>query len=335
MGRTLRGQVVVVTGASAGVGRATAIAAGREGARVALLARGVDGLEGARRDVVAAGGEALVLVTDVADAAAVERAAATVEGQLGPIDVWINNAMAAVFGFVHDTEPGEMARVTEVTYLGAVYGTMSALRRMRPRGRGTIVQVSSALAYRGIPLQASYCGAKHALRGFTESLRTELLHDGGAIKVTSVLLPAVNTTQFGLVRVRTPRTPRPVAPVYEPEVAAEAIVHAALHPERREWAVGAPTVKAVVGNRVMPGVLDRYLARMGVDAQQTETPTDGYRRAHDYLDAPLPGDHGAHGIFGDESRRRSLQVRLSRHRRELIAGVAVVASGAMARRWLA
>jgi NADP-dependent 3-hydroxy acid dehydrogenase YdfG len=333
MGSALQGKVVVVTGASAGVGRATAVELGRRGARVALLARGTEGLEGARREVVASGGEALVLPTDVADPDAVEAAAAAAEAQLGPIDVWVNNAMAAVFGLVADTDARDLARVTAVTYLGSVYGTMAALARMRPRGRGTIVQVSSALSYRGIPLQAGYCGAKHAQRGFTESLRTELLAEGSAVRVTSVLLPALNTTQFGLVRVRTPRMPRPVAPVYEPEVAARAIVHAAAHPGRREWFVGTPTVTAVWGNKLAAGVADRYLARTGIEGQQTDEPVTPRRRATDYLDAPVPGDHGCRGPFGDETRKRSLQAALSRRRGALAGGA--VAAGSLTALWRA
>jgi NAD(P)-dependent dehydrogenase (short-subunit alcohol dehydrogenase family) len=317
--------VVVVTGASAGVGRATAVAFARQGASVGLLARGPDGLEGARRDVEAAGGRALAIAADVADAARVDEAAAAVEDAFGPIDVWVNNAMATVFAPVAAISPEEFRRATEVTYLGVVWGTMAALRRMRPRDRGVIVQVGTSLAYRGIPLQAPYCGAKHAVQGFTESLRCELLHDGSNVRLTMVQLPALNTPQFDLGRNHMPRRPQPVPPIYQPELAAEAIVRAAREP-RREPYVGGSTVVAIVGAAVAPALGDRYLARTGYDAQQTEEPVAPGRP--DNLFEPVPGDHGAHGRFDSRARRRSLQFAATRHRRALgLAGLLLAAAG--------
>ena len=294
--------VVVVTGASAGVGRATVRAFARHGADVGLIARGVDGLEAARREVEALGRRALVVPTDVADAPQVESAADRIERQLGPVDVWVNNAMVSVFSPVKKMTADEIRRVTEVTYLGVAYGTLAALKRMLPRDRGTIVQVGSALAYRGIPLQSAYCGAKHAIQGFTESLRCELLHDGSHVHVTMVQLPAMNTPQFDWVRSRLPRRPQPVPPIYDPEIAADAIVWAA-SARRREMSVGGPTVAAIWGNKIASGLLDRYLARTGYDAQQTDEPADPYRP--DNLWRPLPGDHGAHGRFGNRSSHTS------------------------------
>src|ERR687886_733354 len=271
MKRLTKPEVVVITGASAGVGRATARAFAREGAYIGLLARGRDGLEGARRDVEESGGRALVLPTDVSDADAVERAAETVEREFGPIDVWINNAMVSVFSPVKEMRPEEYRRVTEVTYLGYVYGTLAALKRMLPRDRGVLVQVGSALAYRGIPLQAAYCGAKHAVQGFMDALRCELLHDGSHVRVTMLQMPALNTPQFGWVKSRLSHKAQPVPPIYQPEVAAEAIVYAAHH-HRREFYVGFSTVKAIIGNKLVPGFADWYLARTGYTSQQTNAP---------------------------------------------------------------
>jgi len=294
--------VVAITGASAGVGRAAARAFARRGWDVALLARGVDGLEAAMAEVEALGRRAIALPTDVANARQVELAAEQIERELGPIDVWVNNAMVSVFSPVKELQPDEVARVTDVTYLGVVYGTMAALKRMLPRDRGTIVQVGSALAYRGIPLQAAYCGAKHAIQGFTESLRCELLHDRSRVHVTMVQLPAMNTPQFDWVRSRLPRAPQPVPPIFEPEVAAEAICWAAAH-RRREISVGSPTVAAIWANKIASPLLDRYLARTGYDSQQTREPADADRP--DNLFAPVPGDHGAHGRFDARATRSS------------------------------
>ena len=303
-------QVVVITGASAGVGRATVRAFARHGADIGLLARGVDGLEGARREVEEQGGRALVLPTDVAHPDDVERAAERVERELGPIDVWVNNAMVSVFSPVKELQVEEVKRVTDVTYLGVVYGTLAALKRMLPRDRGAIVQVGSALAYRGIPLQAAYCGAKHAIQGFTESLRCELLHDNSRVHVAMVQLPAMNTPQFDWVKSRLPREPQPVPPIYQPEIAADAIVWAATH-RRRELSVGGTTVAAIWSDKFASSLLDRYLGRTGYDSQQTDTPADPDKP--DNLWAPLPGDHGAHGRFASRSTSSSPQVWANEH----------------------
>ena len=304
-------RTVMVTGASSGVGRATAAAFGARGDRVALIARGEEGLAGAARDVERGGGRALILPCDVADAGAVDAAAQRAEDELGPIDVWVNDAMAAVLMFVHETDPADFRRVTEVTYLGCVHGTMAALRRMRARDRGVIVQVGSALSYRAIPLQASYCGAKFAIRGFTDALRTELMHDGSRIQLTMVQLPALNTPQFSWGRTKMPRHPQPVPPIFQPEVAAEAIVDAADNPRREVW-VGGSTVVTILGNKVAPWLADRYLARTNVKAQQTDWPIDPNRP--DYLYRPLDeaGDRGAHGPFDDRAKPRSRQAALAR-----------------------
>jgi short-subunit dehydrogenase len=325
-------QVVVITGASAGVGRATARAFARRGARIGLIARGLAGLECARQEVEAAGGHALLLPVDVADATQIETAAAVVEEQLGPIDIWINNAMLSVFSPVTQMSATEFQRVTEVTYLGYVYGTLAALKYMSPRDRGVIVQVGSALAYRGIPLQAAYCGAKHAVQGFTESLRSELYHDGSQVHVTMVQLPALNTPQFRWVKSRLPHKAQPVPPIFQPEVAAEAIVYAATH-RRREVYVGWPTVKAIVGNKLAAGLLDRYLARAGYESQQTDEPADPQRP--DNLWAPLDDhmDHGAHGVFGARARGWSAQLWANTHRGWLTLAGAGVASAALAVLW--
>jgi len=319
----LAGSVVVVTGASSGVGRACAREFARNGARVALIARGLDGLEAAEREVEQLGGRALVCPLDVADADAVDAAAGAIEAQLGPIDVWVNNAMLSVFSPITELHAEEVRRVTEVTYLGYVHGTLSALRRMRARDRGVIVQVGSALAYRAIPLQAAYCAAKHAIEGFTESLRCELLHDGSNIRVTMVQLPALNTPHFSVARTRLPRHPNPVPPIFQPELAARAVVFAAEHPRRELWVAGS-TVRALLGNRLVPGLLDRYLARNGYEAQQTEEPVERARR--DNLADALPGDRGAHGVFDSEAHSQSLQFLAVTHRRLL--AVAVLAAAA-------
>jgi NAD(P)-dependent dehydrogenase (short-subunit alcohol dehydrogenase family) len=320
-------EVIVITGASAGVGRAAARAFAREGAYVGLLARGRDGLEGVRRDVEELGGRALVVPTDVADADAVERAAEMVERELGPIDIWINNAMVSVFSPVKEMKPEEYKRVTEVTYLGYVYGTLAALKRMLPRDRGVIVQVGSALAYRGIPLQSAYCAAKHAIQGFVDSLRSELIHDHSNVRVTMVQLPAMNTPQFSWVKSRLPRKPQPVPPIYQPEVGAEAVLFAARN-DRREMYVGYPTVEAIVGDKIAPAFADWYLARNGYEAQQTDEPVGPGRR--DNLWEPVPGDHGAHGLFDSRASASSPQLWANINRNWLMmagAGLAGLAVG--------
>jgi short-subunit dehydrogenase len=293
---------VLVTGASAGVGRAVARAFGDRGASVALLARGADGLGAAAKDVDAAGGRGLAIRCDVADADEVEGAAAQAEAALGPIDIWVNNAMVSVFSPVHELTANEIRRVTDVTYLGTVHGTLSALRRMRERDRGTIVQVGSALAYRAIPLQAAYCGAKHAMKGFTQSLRCELLAEHSNVRVTMVQLPAINTPQFGWVRSRLPRKPQPVPPIFQPEVAARAVVYAAEHAPR-EIKVGWSAVRAVYLEKLVPGLADRYLARKGIDSQQLEEPVEPDRV--DNVFTAVAGDHGAHGTFDDRAEQSS------------------------------
>jgi short-subunit dehydrogenase len=318
MRRRKKPEVVVVTGASAGVGRATVRRFACDGAWVGLIARGRDGLEAARQEVEAAGGRALVVPADVADASQVEAAAARVEETFGPIDIWINNAMNSVFSPVKSLRADEVRRVTEVTYLGYVHGTLSALQRMLPRNRGTIVQVSSALAYRSIPLQAAYCGAKHAIKGFTESLWSELIHDRSCVHVTMVHLPAVNTPQFTWVKSRLPRHPQPVPPIYQPEVPAEAIYWAAHH-RRRELTLGAPAVEAILGEKFIPGLLDHYLAYIGYEAQQTAWPVDPNRPNN--LWQPLPGDAGAHGPFDDRASPHSLQLWAHLHASWLAAAV--------------
>ena len=316
--------VVVITGASAGVGRATVREFARRGAAIALIARGLDGLEGAQREVEAAGGEAMILQADVADDLRMEAAAAAAEARFGPIDIWINNAMCSVFSPVAEMEAAEYRRVTEVTYLGAVHGTLAALRRMRPRGSGVIIQVGSALAYRSIPLQSAYCAAKHALAGFTDSLRCELIAERSGVQVTMVDLPALNTPQFGWVKSRLKRQGQPVPPIYQPEVAARAIHHAAYH-HRRQWFVGAPTVLAIFGNALIPGILDHYLGRTGFAAQQRDTPEDPQRP--DNLYQPVPGDHGAHGAFDARARSFSLQVWLDMHLAWVLVAVGVLLCG--------
>jgi NAD(P)-dependent dehydrogenase (short-subunit alcohol dehydrogenase family) len=321
-------QIVVVTGASGGVGRAVAVAYGARGAKVALVARGSLGLQGAADDVRRAGGVPLLLPTDVADAEQVSAATETTESELGPIDVWVNVAFTSVFAPFSQIAPAEYRRVTEVSYLGYVYGTMAALDRMRPRDRGTIVQVGSALAYRGIPLQTAYCGAKHAIQGFTEALRCELLHDGSNIRVTMVQLPAVNTPQFSWVLSRLPRQAQPVPPIYQPEVVAAAVLHAADHPRRREYWVGGSTAATLAANALAPGVLDRYLGRTGFSSQQSDTPGDPNRPANlwEPVDGPMGRDFGSHGIFDAQASTRSYQVWASQHH-GVLAGVGLAVAG--------
>ena len=326
---TERPRVVMVTGASAGVGRATAIAFARRGARVGLIARGRAGLAGAKQDVEAAGGQAFVFAADVTDAEAVDRAAAELESACGGIDVWVNNAMASVFSPVKEMTPAEFKRVTEVTYLGVVNGTLAALKRMLPRDHGTIVQVGSALAYRGIPLQSAYCAAKHAVQGFCDSLRSELLHDRSAVQLTMVQMPALNTPQFDWVRSRLPRRAMPVPPVFQPELAADAIVYASDHP-RREFFVGLPTVEAIVGNAIVPGLGDRYLARTGYSAQQTSEPEDPGRPDNLWSAVDDARDFGAHGRFDSLAHVRSWEQLAAQHRTMTIGMLLALAAGVAA-----
>lgn len=320
-------RTVVITGASAGVGRATACAFAKEGAQIGLIARGEDGLEATRREVEGLGGKALVLPADVADADAIEAAAASVEAQFGSIDVWVNNAMASVFSPIKEMTAEEYKRVTEVTYLGYVHGTLSALKRMLPRDRGVIIQVGSALAYRGIPLQSAYCAAKHAIQGFCDSLRCELIHDKSAVQVCMIQMPALNTPQFGWVKSRLPRKAQPVPPIFQPEVAARAIVYASRNPRREIW-VGTPSVAAILANKIAPGLLDHYLARTGYDGQQTHEPEDANRA--DNLRKPIAGDHGAHGSFDSRASSASPQLWMTEHRGWLAAGAALVLGAGVA-----
>ncbi|HLJ48647.1 MAG TPA: SDR family oxidoreductase [Bryobacteraceae bacterium] len=314
-------EVVVVTGASAGVGRAVVREFAQHGARIGLIARGKPRLEAAKQEVNQLGGEALLLPADVADAEAVDNAAATVEREFGPISVWVNNAMTTVFAPFSEITPAEYKRATEVTYLGCVYLTMAALKRMRPRNAGAIVQVGSALAYRSIPLQSPYCGAKHAIVGFTDSIRSELIHDKSNVQVTVVHLPAMNTPQFSWCRTKLPHHPQPVPPIYEPEVAAEAVYWAAHH-RRREIYVGYPTLKAIYGQEIAPGYADRMLGQTGFESQQTDRPISPQRP--DNLFEPVEGDWAAHGIFSERAHRFSPQTCLDLHR-----GTTVLAAGGL------
>ena len=324
-------QTVAITGASAGIGRAAARLFGQRGDRVALIARGSAGLEGAVRDVERAGGTALAVPADVADFALLDRAATEIEDAFGPIDVWVNVAFASVFAPFAETTPEEFRRVTEVSYLGFVHGTMAALARMRPRDHGAIVQVGSALGARSIPLQSAYCGGKHAINGFTESLRCELRHDKSNVHVTVVQMPAVNTPQFSWVRSRLPRHPQPVPPIYQPEVAARGIVYAADHPRRKQYFVGATTTATILANRVAPALLDRYLARTGYDSQQTGEPEPSRPdNLWEPVDEPRGDDHGAHGEFDDKSHRRSAQLLLSHHPAAATATAVVTAAAGLA-----
>lgn len=329
-----RSEVVVITGASAGLGRAIACAFAKRGASIGLIARGgagMAGLEAAAREVEDLGGHALVLPADVAKPDEIENAAGRVELELGPIDVWVNNAMTSVFAPLSDITADEFRRVTEVTYLGQVYGTMAALKRMRPRNAGSVVLVGSALAYRGIPLQSAYCGAKHAIQGFADSVRTELLHDKSDVRICMVQMPAMNTPQFSWTANKLPNNPQPVPPIYQPEVGAKAVYWAAHH-RRREIFVGKPTVTAILGNKIAPQLGDWYLSRTGYEAQQTGEPAENQPSN---LWEPLPGDHGAHGPFDDRALALSAQAGLSLNRKWIFAGAGIIgllAAGVVYRR---
>lgn len=322
----MKREVVVITGSSAGLGRAAAWEFARHGASIGLIARGVDGLKAAKREVESLGGKAIILPADVADFQAVESAAEKVEKEFGPIDIWVNNAMASVFSPVKKMKAEEYKRVTEVTYLGVVYGTLAALRRMLPRNRGTIVQVGSALAYRSIPLQSAYCAAKHAIAGFTDSLRCELIHDKSKIHLTMVQMPALNTTQFGWVKSRLKHKAQPVPPIFQPEVGAKAIYWAAHH-RRREVYVGGPTVEAIVGNKIAPGILDHYLGRTGYSSQQTSEPENPNRP--DNLWRPVPGDHGSHGTFDSRAHEHSFELWADLNRWWIALGMAAATSAGL------
>ncbi len=306
--------VVVVTGASAGLGRAIAHGYAKRGAKVGLLARNPEALAAAKRECEALGGQAIFIPTDVADADAVERAAVQVEQEFGPIDIWVNNAMVSVFSPVKEMEASDYRRVTEVLYLGFVHGTLSALRRMLARDRGTIIQIGSALAYRSIPLQSAYCACKHAINGFTDSLRCELYHDKSNVKITAIHMPAMNTTQFNWVKNRMPDNTQPVPPIFEPEISAEVVVEAGLAKNpRREYWVGSPTIKAIIAQRIVPGLLDRYLGKTGYKSQQIAgepRDPDAPNNLYDYV----PGVHSARGKFDDRSKRTSAEVFVSLHR---------------------
>jgi NADP-dependent 3-hydroxy acid dehydrogenase YdfG len=331
MAGTRRDRVVVVTGASAGVGRAVARAFGQQGAKVGLIARTREALEDAAREIERAGGEALVLPLDVADWGAVEKAADEVVARWGRIDVWVNDAMVSVFSPVKETTPEEYRRVTEVDYLGYVHGTKAALKHMLPRDEGHVIQIGSALVYRSIPLQSAYCASKAAIRGFTDSLRCELYHDGSDVKLTMVQLPAVNTPQFDVVRSRLPNHPQPVPPIFEPEVIARAVLYVADHPTRELW-VGWSAVKAILGQKLIPGLLDRYLGRVGYAAQQTDEPVAPGRE--DDVDRPLPGDRGAHGDFDDRAKGWSGELWLRMNRRWIAAAAVTTAAALLGYRGL-
>jgi short-subunit dehydrogenase len=306
-----KAEVVVITGARAGVGRVTAQAFARRGACIGLLARGEQELEAVRREIETLSGQAVAIPTDVADPEQVERAAALVEDTFGPIDIWINNAMTTIFAPFIEISPADFKRATEVTYLGYVYGTRAALKRVLPRDRGSIVQVGSALAYRSIPLQAPYCGARFAIRGFTDALRSELIHDGSHVHITMVQLPALNTPQFEWCKTHLPRRPQPVPPIFQPEVAAQAIVWAAHH-HRREIYVGFSSQRVIWANKFIPGLLDRYLARIGYRGQQSNEPIEPDRP--DNLWTSVPGDFSAYGRFGKQARPYSVHLWLNLHR---------------------
>jgi NAD(P)-dependent dehydrogenase (short-subunit alcohol dehydrogenase family) len=319
-------EVVVVTGASAGIGRAIARAFGEQQARVALLARGREGLEGARSEIEASGGEALVIPTDVANYDEVEAAAAEVEERWGHIDIWVNDAMVTIFSPFMDIAPEDYKRATEVSYLGYVWGTQAALKRMKPRNKGTIIQVGSAMAYRSIPLQSAYCGAKAAIRGFTDSIRSELIHDNSDVHICMVQLSAFNTPQFDWGRTTLHKQPQPMPPIFQPEMAAEAVVWAAHHRRRELW-VGSPAIEAIAGNRLLAPVLDHVLASKGYSGQHTDEPLPPDRP--DNLYEPVPGDRGAHGRFDERAKSSSPQLWADTHRGLLAGALLVVTAGVL------
>ena len=324
-------QTVVITGASAGIARATARLYGRRGANVALVARGKAGLEAAAADVRDSGGTPLVIPADVAEPGQVDAAAEQAEAELGPIDTWINVAFTSVFAPFTEISAAEFKRVTEVSYLGFVYGTMAALRYMKPRDYGTIVQVGSALSERSIPLQSAYCGAKHAINGFTESVRVELLHEHSGVHITVVQMPAVNTPQFSWVKSRLPRNPQPVPPIYEPELAARGVAFAADHPARKQYWVGDSTAATLLAQKFAAPLLDRYLARTGYDSQQTDQEASPGRRDNlwEPVDEPAGSDHGAHGSFDSKSHNVSPQLWVSQHARQVSAAAAAATAAGL------
>lgn len=322
MEKDFKNKTVVITGASAGLGRAIVREFAKHGANIGLIARGIDGLNAAKKEVEDLGSEALIVSADVSHANEVENAARKIEEHFGKIDIWINNAMVSVFGPFEKIEPKDFERVTDVTYLGQVYGTKAALKRMKPRNKGTIILIGSALAYRGIPLQSAYCGAKHAIHGFFESLRSELIKEKSKIKLSMVQLPAMNTTQFGFVKSYLPNQPKPMGKIYEPEVAARAVVEVAKEFEREVY-VGYPTVKTILGNKIVPGFLDKYLANTGYSGQQTDEPASPDRKNN--LWQPLPGDHGAHGNFDAKATNFSAETWMATHRKISIGLAALIA----------
>ena len=327
MKKPAKPEVVVVTGASAGVGRATVRAFAKRGAHIGLLARGEEGLEATRREVERYGGKALVLPTDVADAEAVERAAQAVEDAFGPIDIWVNNAFASIFAPLKEIDPADFRRATEVTYLGSVHGTMAALKHMLPRDRGHIIQVGSALAVRSVPLQSAYCGAKSAIMGYLDSLRSELIHDNSQVKITVVQMPALNTPQFGWVKSKLPHKAQPVPPIYQPEIAAEGIIYAADHPQREVW-VGSATYAAIMGQKFVPGLLDLYMGRTGYSSQQTGAPANHNRPNNLWEPQDKTNDHGARGAFSKRAHEKSVALWYTTHRPQVLLGLGVLALAA-------
>ncbi len=319
--------VVVVTGASGGVGRATARMLGSRGAKIVLLARGRDGLEGARRDVESRGGQALVVQTDVSQFDQVEAAAEAAESAFGPIDLWINNAMVSMYSPFMEMTPEEFKHIVEVTFLGQVNGTYCALKRMQPRNRGVIVGVGSALEFRSVPLQSAYCASKHAIQGFFESVRSELIHQKSGVHLSMVNMPALNTTQFTWTKNKMPHQPRPTGTIFQPEVAADAILFAAEH-KRREIMVGYTTVEATLGEKIIPGLLDHYLAKVAWDGAMLDQPADPDKPNNFWQ--PVPGDHGAHGSFDSLARGFSIQLWATKHRKALLAGLIAAACAAIA-----